>query len=197
MDDERTWYEVLGVEPSAAKGDIKAAYQQALDAATVAENGDEVAQVRRALAGAERPGAAPALRRGDRRAHAGALEPVTRNGDGRRRRRRRRRRVRSTTTTTSKCSTTSDGPRVRRPEAVDDGAPPTFLELPTLGRRVGGDDHRRAHVRRPVPSAVARPARRRRPTGSGHRRAHLGRAHGSSASTSCRRSAPARRSASA
>src|SRR5215471_6642771 len=81
MDDERTWYEVLGVEPRAAKGDIKVAYQDALDAATVAENTDEVAQVRRAWQVLSDP---VQRQRYDEAigAHLGALEPVTSNGDG-------------------------------------------------------------------------------------------------------------------
>jgi uncharacterized RDD family membrane protein YckC len=48
MSDERTWYDVLGVEPSAPKSDVKTAYHDALSDAQQAENGDEVAQVRRA-----------------------------------------------------------------------------------------------------------------------------------------------------
>jgi uncharacterized RDD family membrane protein YckC len=81
MDDERTWYEVLGVEPRAMKGDIKVAYQEALDAATVAANTDEVTQVRRAWQVLSDP---VQRQRYDEAigVHLGALEPVTTNGDG-------------------------------------------------------------------------------------------------------------------
>ena len=48
MADSRTWYEVLGVTPSAGKGEVKAAYQSSMETAEHAENADEVAQVRRA-----------------------------------------------------------------------------------------------------------------------------------------------------
>jgi uncharacterized RDD family membrane protein YckC len=81
MDDERTWYEVLGVETRAAKGDIKVAYQEALDAATGANDGDEAAQVRRAWQVLSDP---VQRQRYDESigAHLTALEPVTSNGDG-------------------------------------------------------------------------------------------------------------------
>jgi uncharacterized RDD family membrane protein YckC len=82
MDDQRTWYEVLGVEPRAAKGDVKTAYQGALDAATAASNGDEAAQVRRAWQVLSDP---VQRQRYDEAigAHLGALEPAASNGDGR------------------------------------------------------------------------------------------------------------------
>ena len=129
MDEERTWYEVLGVEPRAAKGDIKVAYQDALDAATVAENTDEVAQVRRAWQVLSDP---VQRQRYDEAigAHLGALEPVTSNGDG------------------HDDDTDEDddvevevlddddagpaGPRRPRPSMMETAS---FLELPTLGRR--------------------------------------------------------------
>ena len=81
MDDERTWYEVLGVEPRSAKGDIKVAYQEALDAANSAHDTSEVAQVRRAWQVLSDP---VQRQRYDESigAHLGALEPVTSNGDG-------------------------------------------------------------------------------------------------------------------
>ena len=81
MDQERTWYEVLGVEPRAAKGDIKVAYQEALDAATTANNGPEASQVRRAWQVLSDP---VQRQRYDESigAHVGALEPVTSKGDG-------------------------------------------------------------------------------------------------------------------
>jgi uncharacterized RDD family membrane protein YckC len=133
MDDERTWYEVLGVEPRAAKGDIKVAYQQALDAATVAENGDEVSQVRRAWQVLSDP---VQRRRYDEGigVHTGALEPVTRNGDGR------------ADDDVDEGDDDYDydgdlevlddgeGPPIRRPkQSMMETA--AFLELPTLGRR--------------------------------------------------------------
>src|SRR4029453_4256845 len=81
MDDERTWYEVLGVETRAAKGDIKVAYQEALDAATGANDGDEAAQVRRAWRVRGAPGR-PQPHDESIGAPLPALEPVTSNGDG-------------------------------------------------------------------------------------------------------------------
>jgi len=48
MSDERTWYDVLGVEPTAPKSDVKTAYQDAMTNAQQSENGEEVRQVRRA-----------------------------------------------------------------------------------------------------------------------------------------------------
>lgn len=48
MADDRTWYEVLGVTPSAAKGEVKAAYQSSMATAEESQNTDEVAHVRRA-----------------------------------------------------------------------------------------------------------------------------------------------------
>jgi uncharacterized RDD family membrane protein YckC len=141
MDDQRTWYEVLGVEPRAAKGDIKTAYQQALDTATVAENGDEVAQVRRAWQVLSDPVQRQRYDEGIG-VHTGALEPVTRNGDGR----------------TSREQDVDDDEDVDDDgydgseddvEVLDDGEGPpirrpqqsmmktaAFLELPTLGRRL-------------------------------------------------------------
>jgi uncharacterized RDD family membrane protein YckC len=45
---DRTHYEVIDAEPTAAKADLKAAYVAALEAAQVAEDADESAAVRRA-----------------------------------------------------------------------------------------------------------------------------------------------------
>src|SRR5262249_11428517 len=131
MDEERTWYEVLGVEPRAAKGDIKVAYQDALDAATVAENTDEVAQVRRAWQVLSDPGQ---RQRYDETigARLGALEPVTSNGDGH----------------DDDTDGEDDAVDVEVLDDGDDAGPAgprrpkpsmmqtaSFLELPTLGRR--------------------------------------------------------------
>jgi len=128
MDDERTWYEVLGVEPRAGKGDIRTAYQDALDAATTSENGNEAAQVRRAWQVLSDP---VQRQRYDEAigAHLGALEPVTSNGDGH-------------------PDDDEDGddvevlddedeeePRARRPQQLPAGAP-AFLELPSITRRL-------------------------------------------------------------
>lgn len=133
MDDERTWYEVLGVEPRAAKGEIKTAYQDALDAATVADDRDEVAQVRRAWQVLSDP---VQRQRYDEviGAHTGALEPVTRNGEGR-----------ADIDDDDEYEDEYDedvevlddgeGPPIRRPkQSMMETA--AFLELPTLGRRV-------------------------------------------------------------
>lgn len=133
MDDERTWYEVLGIEPRSAKGDIKTAYQQALDAATVAENGDEVSQVRRAWQVLSDPVQRQRYDEGIG-VHMSALEPVTGNGDGR-------------TDVDDDADEDDgyeddvevlddgDGPPIRRPkQSMMETA--AFLELPTLGRRV-------------------------------------------------------------
>jgi uncharacterized RDD family membrane protein YckC len=129
MDNERTWYEVLGVEPRAVKGDIKVAYQDALDAATVAENTDEVVQVRRAWQVLSDP---VQRQRYDEAIglHLGVLEPVTTNGDGH----------------DDDIDVDEDddvevlddedddaeSPRRPRPSMLETAA---FLELPTLGRR--------------------------------------------------------------
>ena len=131
MDDERTWYEVLGVEPRAAKGDIKTAYQDALDAATVAQNTDEVAQVRRAWQVLSDPVQRQRYDEGIG-VHTGALEPAARNGDGR-----------------AVDEDVDDDEMYDEVEVLDDGEGPPirrpqpsrletadFLELPTLGRRV-------------------------------------------------------------
>jgi uncharacterized RDD family membrane protein YckC len=126
MDEERTWYEVLGVEPRAAKGDIKVAYQDALDAATGSADTDEVAQVRRAWQVLSDP---VQRQRYDETigVHLTALEPVATNGDG------------------HDDDADDDGPDVEvlddagaerprrpKPSMMDTAA---FLELPTLGRR--------------------------------------------------------------
>jgi uncharacterized RDD family membrane protein YckC len=132
MDDERTWYEVLGVEPRTAKGDIRSAYQQALDAATVAENGEEVAQVRRAWQVLSDPVQRQRYDEGIG-VHTGALEPVTRNGDGR-------------AAEVDDDEFDDDGNEVLDDEDDDGLRPPrrstqsmldtaAFLELPGLGRR--------------------------------------------------------------
>jgi hypothetical protein len=133
MDDERTWYEVLGVEPRAAKGEIKTAYQDALDAATAADDRDEVAQVRRAWQVLSDP---VQRQRYDEviGTHTGALEPVTRNGEGR-----------ADIDDDDEYEDEYDedvevlddgeGPPIRRPkQSMMETA--AFLELPTLGRRV-------------------------------------------------------------
>ena len=131
MDDERTWYEVLGVEPRAAKGEIKTAYQEALDAATVADNGDEVSQVRRAWQVLSDP---VQRQRYDEAigAGAGALEAVTRNGDGR-------------AGVVDGIEELDEDDDVEIVDDEDDGlgrrpkpsmmTTADFLELPTLGRR--------------------------------------------------------------
>ncbi len=129
MDDERTWYEVLGVEPRAAKGDIRTAYQEALDAATAAVNGDEATQVRRAWQVLSDP---VQRQRYDEAigAHLGALEPVTSNGDG------------YTDDENDEdddvevLDDADDGrrERPRRPVQMTDAA--AFLELPTITRRL-------------------------------------------------------------
>jgi uncharacterized RDD family membrane protein YckC len=133
MDDERTWYEVLGVEPRAAKGDIRTAYQDAIDAATVAENGQELAQVRRAWQVLSDP---VQRQRYDEEigAHLGALEPVATSRDGQ---------VDDDYDDDYDDEDGDDGVEVldddgterrRRPKpSMMDTA--SFLELPTLGRR--------------------------------------------------------------
>ena len=128
MDDERTWYEVLGIEPRAAKGDIKVAYQEALDTATDANDTGEVAQVRRAWQVLSDP---VQRQRYDEAigAHLGALAPVTSNGDG--------------SDDDDDVEVLDDDEdddvreeRPRRQAPVLPAGAPGFLELPTIGRRV-------------------------------------------------------------
>ena len=128
MDDERTWYEVLGVEPRAAKGDIRAAYQESLDAATVAENGAEVAQVRRAWQVLSDP---VQRQRYDEAigAHLGALEPVTSNGDG-------HPDDEDDDDVEVLDDDEADGGTERPRRAVQMTEPAAFLELPTITRRL-------------------------------------------------------------
>jgi uncharacterized RDD family membrane protein YckC len=128
MDDERTWYEVLGVEPRAVKGDIRVAYQEALDAATVAENTDELSQVRRAWQVLSDP---VQRQRYDEAMglHLGALEPVTTNGDGQDDE---DDDAVDVEVLDDDDDTGADGPRRPKPSMMDTAA---FLELPTLGRR--------------------------------------------------------------
>jgi len=127
MDDERTWYEVLGVEPRAAKGDIKTAYQESLDAATAADDGPEAAQVRRAWQVLSDP---VQRQRYDEAigAHLGALEPVTRNGDGF---------VDDDEDDDAVDVEVLDDEGEERPRRSKQSMmeTATFLELPTLGRR--------------------------------------------------------------
>jgi len=132
MDQERTWYEVLGVEPRAPKGDIKTAYQEALDTATGAQDTEAVAQVRRAWQVLSDP---VQRRRYDDQigVHIGTLEPVTSNGEGH---------VdfdeddEYDDVEDDDVEVLDDGgreqPRGPRRSTMDAAA---FLELPTLGRR--------------------------------------------------------------
>ena len=131
MDDERTWYEVLGVEPRAAKGDIKAAYQESLDAATTANNGEETAQVRRAWQVLSDP---VQRQRYDESigAHLDALEPVTSNGDGQAEYDDDRDDDAVDVEVLDDDDDGREGPRHPKPSMMDTAA---FLELPTLGRR--------------------------------------------------------------
>jgi uncharacterized RDD family membrane protein YckC len=131
MDDERTWYDVLGVEPRAAKGDIKVAYQDALDSATVAENPAEVAQVRRAWQVLSDP---VQRQRYDEAMglHLTALEPVTTNGDGHDDDDEYEDEDAVDVEVLDDDEPGAKGPRRPKPSIMETAA---FLELPTLGRR--------------------------------------------------------------
>lgn len=127
MADSRTWYEVLGVTPSAAKGEVKAAYQSSMATAEQSDNTDEVAQVRRAwqvlsdpiqrqrydeeigLNGRRASGTAPVT---DENEYDGDIELVDDDDDP------------------------LAPPKARHPKPSMMLEAAEFLELPTLGRRL-------------------------------------------------------------
>jgi hypothetical protein len=133
--EDRTWYDVLGVTPSAGKGEVKGAYQSSLEAAEQAGNTDEVAQVRRAWQvlsdPIQRQRYDEAIVRNGRGASGttGSTEPGEYHGD-----------IEIVDDDDSDVEILDDelapGPNVRRPKPSMMLETAAFLELPTLGRRL-------------------------------------------------------------
>lgn len=128
---DRTHYEVIDADPTAAKADLKAAYVAALEAAQVAQDADESAAVRRAWQVLSDPIQRQRYDEAIGVHHRGALEPVDVDGE----------------IVEGEIVDDDDVEADDDVEVVDDDDPramrqrvfhqiPDFLEQPTLGRRV-------------------------------------------------------------